>query len=113
MGKHENMDKHGKLKNGSIETFGKNNIAASKFKKKRYYLANIKIIANDLGLNNKDFWLNDWSFTSIDEAEIVQASPGFFPTLNLSKFSTMLSSIQQSEFKNIVPIEFNVAVLMN
>lgn len=97
----------------SIETFGKNNAAASKFKKKRYYLANIKIIANDIGLNNKDFWLNDWSFTSIDEAEIVQTSPVFFPTLNLSKFSTMLSNIQKSEFKNIVPIEFNVAVLIN
>ena len=97
----------------NIETFGKNNEAASKFKKKRYYLANIKIIANDIGLNNKDFWLNDWSFTSIDEAEIVQTSPVFFPTLNLSKFSTMLSNIQKSEFKSIIPIEFNVAVVMN
>ena len=88
-------------------------MAANKFKKKRYYLANIKIIANDIGLNDKDFWLNNWSFTSVDEAEIVQTSPVFFPTLNLSKFSTMLSNIQKSEFTGIVPIEFNVGVLIN
>ncbi len=97
----------------SIEAFGKNNMAANKFKKKRYYLANIKIIANDIGLNDKDFWLNNWSFTSVDEAEIVQTSPVFFPTLNLSKFSTMLSNIQKSEFTGIIPIEFNVGVLIN
>ncbi len=99
---------------GTVEVEGKlNNPASQKFKRKRSYIANIKVIANNIGLNDDEFWLKDWSFTSVDETDLIQSSPTFFPTLNLSRFSTMLENIQQSEFKSLVPIEFNVAVRMN
>jgi hypothetical protein len=95
-----------------LEVFGPNNLASAKFKRKRNYIANVKVIANNIGLNDDNFWLKDWSFTSVDEAQIIQSSPIFFPTLNLSRFATMLENIQRSEFEKIELIEFNIAVRM-
>ena len=96
-----------------LEIFGKNNSASEKFKRKRYYITNIKVIANNIGLNDEEFWLKNWSFTSVDEAQIVQSNPIFFPTLNLSRFATMLENIQRSEFENMELIEFNIALRMD
>ena len=70
----------------------------------------MKVIANNIGLKDENFWLKDWSFTSVDEAQIIQSNPIFFPTLNLSRFATMLENIQRSEFEKMELIEFNIAV---
>ena len=94
----------------NLEVFGENNIASQKFKRNKNYIANVKVIANNIGLKDENFWLKDWSFTSVDEAQIIQSNPIFFPTLNLSRFATMLENIQRSEFEKMELIEFNIAV---
>jgi len=66
--------------------------------KNRTYLSLFTVTADALDRSALT-WVDDWSFSAVDEAKLVAKSPKFFPALNLSQLVDVFEAIAAQTFK--------------
>jgi len=66
--------------------------------KNRTYLLLFTVTADALD-RSALAWVDDWSFSAVDEAKLVEKNPKFFPALNLSQIVGVFEAIAAQTFK--------------
>ena len=97
----------------NVDFFGKKRL--KKIKPKEIYIVNFKIYADELGVQEEDFWMSEWNLDDSDINKVTSTGEQNFPVLNLLKLMRKLDDIQTDEFKRTgrprtLPIEFNIAM---
>ncbi len=79
---------------------------------RRNYFLSFKIKANTITLSEEDGeWLKDWSFNRTTLDKVVEDKRPFFPTLNLDRFVTFLTSASQDIFEGGTIFSFNTVFM--
>jgi hypothetical protein len=87
-------------------------LAMKKLPTRRNYFLSFKIKANTITLSEEDGdWLKDWSFNRTTLDKVVEDKRAFFPTLNLDRFVTFLTSASQDVFEGGTIFSFNTVFM--
>ena len=86
--------------------------AMKKLPTRRNYFLSFSIKANTITLSEEDQdWLKDWSFNRTTLDKVVEDKKAFFPTLNLDRFVTFLTSASQEVFEGGTIFSFNTVFM--